>query len=98
RWREARALVARGASVLRLGDGGGDLLMLDERGSHVPEQGGAVARSALKLTSANTMAHRSFLSFVRGPYQVTPATQFFGATAQSQNDNGEPSKPAGRDA
>jgi hypothetical protein len=47
--------------------------MLDERGSHVPEQGSAVAGGALKLTAANTMAHGVFLSFVGAPYQVSPA-------------------------
>src|SRR5690349_18754316 len=79
--------------LLRLGDGGGDLLVLDERSSHVAEQGRAVAGGTLKFTAANTMAHGSFLSFVRGPYQVTPATQFLRATALSPNDNGEPQSP-----
>ncbi len=49
------------AKFLRLGDGGGDLLVLDERGRHVAEQGGAVARGTLKLTAANAMAHGYFL-------------------------------------
>jgi len=67
--------------------------VLDERGRHVAEQGRAVAGGALKLTAANTMAHGVFLSFVGAPYQVSPATQFFGATAQSPNTNGELSSP-----
>jgi hypothetical protein len=87
--RERDQLLDIGAKLLRLGRGRRDLLMLDERGRHVAEQGRAVARGALKLTAANTMAHGVFLSFVGAPYQVSPATQFFRATAQSPNDNGE---------
>src|SRR5207302_6879484 len=59
--------------LLRLGRRGGDLLVLDERGRHVAEQGRAVARGALKLTVANAVAHGSALSFVRAPYEVSPA-------------------------
>src|SRR5205085_5761334 len=88
---QGHQLLDIGAKLLRFCRRRGDLLVLDERGRHVAEQGRAVARGALKLTVANTMAHGSVLSFVRGPCQVTRATQFFGATAQSPNDNGEQS-------
>src|SRR5205085_2899560 len=60
------------AKLFRLGRGGGDLLVLDERGRHVAEQGRTVARGALKLTSAYAMAHGSS-PFVRGPFEVSPA-------------------------
>jgi len=43
-----------------------------------------VAGGALKLTAANTMAHRSFLSFVGEPFQVLPATQHFGWLRKTQ--------------
>jgi hypothetical protein len=42
-----------GPKLLRLGGGGGDLLVLDQRGGHVAEQGGAVARGALQLAAAD---------------------------------------------
>jgi hypothetical protein len=63
--------------------------VLDERGRHVAEQGRAVAGGALKFTMANAVAHGAFLSFVRGPYEVTPATQRFGRLRKSPNGNGE---------
>src|SRR4029079_3259343 len=94
---ERHQLLDIGAKLLRLGSRGGDLLMLDERASHVAEQGCSVAGGALKLTAANTMAHGSFLSFVRGPCEVTPATQHSGRRRKSPNDKGEP-QPAGRRA
>ena len=62
-----------GAKLLRLGDGGLDLLMLDECRRLVTEQGRTMARGALQLTAANTMTHGNFPSFVRGPCEVTPA-------------------------
>ncbi len=67
-----------GAKLLRLGRGGGDLFVLDERGRHVAEQGRPVARGALKLTSAYAMAHGSS-PFVRGPCEVTPARRALGS-------------------
>ena len=51
---------------LRLGDGRHDLLVLDERGAHVAEQGNTVSRGTLQLTTAYTMAHDSFLRSLRG--------------------------------
>src|SRR3954463_3361564 len=69
---ERDQLLDIGTKLFRLRGRGQDLLVLYERCSHVAEQGRTVAGGALKLTAANTMAHRSFLSFVRGPYQVTP--------------------------
>src|SRR5262249_1637869 len=81
------------AKLLRLCRRRRDLLMLDERSRHVPQQGSTVAGSALKLTAANTMAHGSFLSFVRGPCQVTPATQHLGRPRIYPNGNGELSSP-----
>ena len=86
---ERDQLLDVGPKLLRLGDGGGDLFVLDERGRHVAEQGRAVARGALKLTAANTMAHRSFPSFVWGPYQVSPARRWFGAAPSPLNGSGE---------
>ena len=50
-----------GAKLLRLGGRGGDLLMLDEGGGHVPEQGCAVAGGALQLTAGDFMTHVFFL-------------------------------------
>src|SRR6185312_15394007 len=79
---ERDQLLDVGAKLLRLGRGRRDLLVLDERGRHVAEQGRAVAGGALKFTAANTMAHGIFLSFVRSPYEVAPATQHLGAAAQ----------------
>jgi hypothetical protein len=38
---------------------------------------------------ANAVAHGSILSFVRGPYEVTPATQHLGRLRKSPNENGE---------
>ncbi|VVT11310.1 hypothetical protein SPHINGO361_120694 [Sphingomonas sp. EC-HK361] len=60
------------AEFLRLGDGGRDLLMLDERCRHVAEQRDAVGRGPLKLTAANTVTHDLSFSFVRGPFHGTP--------------------------
>src|SRR5205823_13621415 len=77
------------AKLLRLGRRGGDLLVLDERGRHVAEQGRTVARSTLKLTMANAVAHGSVLSFVRGPYEVSPARRFFGGPPSPRNTSGE---------
>ena len=54
------------AKLLRLGDGGGDLLVLDERGRHVAEQRSAMGRGPLKLTAAYAMAHGNFLRSLRG--------------------------------
>src|SRR5262249_57611977 len=82
-----------GTKLLRLCRRRRYLLMLDERSRHVPEQGSTVAGGALKLTAANTMAHDSFLSFVRGPCQVTPATQHSGRPRIYPNGNGELSSP-----
>jgi hypothetical protein len=50
-----------GAQFARLGQGRGDLLMLDQRGSHVAEQGLAVAGGAVELAAAVLVTHRSFL-------------------------------------
>src|SRR3954452_23989297 len=81
---ERDELLDIGAKLLRLGRRRRDLLMLDERRGHVPEQGCTVARGALKLTAANTMAHRSFLSFVWSPFEVAPATQISGRLRLAQ--------------
>src|SRR5690348_3329202 len=67
--------------------------MLDEGCSHVAKQCGTMARRSLKLTAADTMAHGSFLSFVGGPYKVTPATQLSGRPRKCPNGNGELSSP-----
>ena len=50
-----------GTQLLRLGRGGRDLLVLDQRGGHVAQQGGAVAGGALKLTAANAVTHIQIL-------------------------------------
>src|SRR5699024_5500332 len=77
------------AKLLRLGGGGGDLLVLDQRGRHVAEQGRTVARGALKLTMANAVAHGSILSFVWGPYEVSPARRFSGGPPLPPKQSGE---------
>src|SRR5436190_15514506 len=86
--RQRHQLLDIGAKLLRLGKRRGDLLVLDQRGRHVAEQGSAVARGALKLTSANTMAH-IHSPFVRGPCEVSPARRFFGGPPLPRNSNGE---------
>src|SRR5947209_14002648 len=78
-----------GAKLLRLGGGGRDLLMLDERGRHVAEQGRAVARGALKLTSADTMAHGSF-SVRQGSVSGNPGQADLQGAAQNPVTFGEP--------
>src|SRR4051812_8051868 len=65
---QSHQLLDIGAKLLRLGGGGCDLLVLDERSRHVAEQGGAVAGGALELTPADAMTHGSCLSFVPEPY------------------------------
>src|SRR3546814_13934628 len=54
--RQRHELFGIGPKLLRLGDGGRDLLILDERRRHIAEQCRAMAAGALKFTSADTMA------------------------------------------
>ena len=49
------------AQFARLGGGGGDLLVLDQRGRQVAQQCGAMLAGALQLTMANFMTHNSIL-------------------------------------
>src|SRR5690606_11496948 len=58
-----------GAQLLRLGRGGLDLLVLDQRGGHVAQQGRAVARLALQLAAGNAVLHVR-TPFVRRPCKV----------------------------
>src|SRR3569623_1429210 len=54
-------LLDGGTQFLRLGGGGGELLVLDQRGRHVAEQGRTVGRGTLQLTAAYAMTHGNFL-------------------------------------
>ncbi len=61
-----------GAELLRLGGGGGDLLMLDEGGGHVAEHCRAVGRGTLQLAAGDAMTH-FFFSVRQGPVQGSPS-------------------------
>src|SRR5438309_8045276 len=82
--RQRHQLLDIGPKLLRLGGGGGDLLMLDEGGRHVAEQGRTVAGGTLELTPAVAMTHESCLSFVRGPCEVSPARRWNRAPPKPQ--------------
>src|SRR3569623_1097143 len=58
---ERDQLLDVGTQFLRLGGGGGDLLVHDQRGRHVAEQGRTVGRGTLQLTAAYAMTHGNFL-------------------------------------
>ncbi|VXA90708.1 hypothetical protein BREVUG8_10100 [Brevundimonas sp. G8] len=54
---EGDQLLDEGTQFLRLGQGRGDLLVLDQRGGHVREHGGAVATRATEFTMGGAVAH-----------------------------------------
>jgi hypothetical protein len=60
-----------GTQFLRLGQGGGDLFVLDQGGGQVAQQRNTVSRSTTQLTLAQLMTHNSF-SVRRGAVSGTP--------------------------
>src|SRR3546814_10300548 len=89
--RQRHELFGIGPKLLRLGDGGRDLLMLDERRRHIAEQCRAMAAGALKFTSADTMAH-GHSPVCSGAGQGTP-DQAATRTAQRKRHPGQRRNP-----
>src|SRR5690606_9872023 len=82
------------AQLAGLRQGGGDLLVLDEGGGHVLEQGGAVCGSTAQFTAGNAVAHWSLSVCSRGRMRY-PGPGPAGSCPFSVSDVPRMERPAG---